>query len=164
VDCNPNRIRAVFCYYISTYQIWIESMRSFKSYWADTNFWWRTHARTHAQTGVTLNAPPPFFEWRGHKNLPNPYSEIVLRYNSLYNMWDNMIKFEKGPLLRYIVWQELLHRLTAIYLKRGESLHLLPNTHILKQLLKQYYVHFKIYFKHTMYSSCKQCSCCQLGR
>ena len=120
--------------------------------------------RMHARTGVTLNAPPPFFEWRGHKNLPNPYSEIVLRYNSLYNMWDNMIKFEKGPLLRYIVWQELLHRLTAIYLKRGESLHLLPNTHILKQLLKQYYVHFKIYFKHTMYSSCKQCSCCQLGR
>jgi len=21
----------------------------------------------HARTGVTLNAPPPFFEWRGHK-------------------------------------------------------------------------------------------------
>jgi len=36
----------------------------------------RTDARTNAQknartntlTGVTLNAPPPFFEWRGHKN------------------------------------------------------------------------------------------------
>jgi len=28
----------------------------------------RTHGQTHAQTGVTLNAPPPFFEWRGHKN------------------------------------------------------------------------------------------------
>jgi len=27
----------------------------------------RTHARTHAQTGVTVNAPPLFFEWRGHK-------------------------------------------------------------------------------------------------
>jgi len=25
--------------------------------------------RTHAWTGVTLNAPPPFFEWRGHKNI-----------------------------------------------------------------------------------------------
>jgi len=24
--------------------------------------------RTHARTGVTLNAPPPFFEWRDHKN------------------------------------------------------------------------------------------------
>jgi len=28
----------------------------------------RTDARTDSQTGVTLNAPPPFFEWRGHKN------------------------------------------------------------------------------------------------
>ena len=26
-----------------------------------------TNGRTHARTGVTLNAPPPFFEWRGHK-------------------------------------------------------------------------------------------------
>ena len=24
--------------------------------------------RTDARTGVTPNAPPPFFEWRGHKN------------------------------------------------------------------------------------------------
>jgi len=62
VDCNPNRTWPVFWYYISTYQIWIESMQSFKSYWADTKF------RTDARTGVTLNAPPPFFEWRGHKN------------------------------------------------------------------------------------------------
>ena len=28
----------------------------------------RTDGRMHARTGVTLNAPPPFFEWRGHKN------------------------------------------------------------------------------------------------
>ena len=28
----------------------------------------RTHGRTDARTGVTLYAPPPFFEWRGHKN------------------------------------------------------------------------------------------------
>jgi len=28
----------------------------------------RTHGRTGGRTGVTLNAPPPFFEWRGHKN------------------------------------------------------------------------------------------------
>ena len=28
----------------------------------------RTDARTHGRTGVTINAPPPFFEWRGHKN------------------------------------------------------------------------------------------------
>jgi len=27
--------------------------------------------RTHARTGVTLNVPPPFFEWRGHKNFIN---------------------------------------------------------------------------------------------
>jgi len=27
----------------------------------------RTHGQTHARTGVTLIAPPPFFEWRGHK-------------------------------------------------------------------------------------------------
>ena len=27
----------------------------------------RTDGRTHARTGVTLNASPPFFEWRGHK-------------------------------------------------------------------------------------------------
>jgi len=26
----------------------------------------RTDARTHARTEVTVNAPPPFFEWRGH--------------------------------------------------------------------------------------------------
>ena len=44
-------------------------MQSFKSYWADTKFWWRRYVRTHAQTGVTLNAPPPYFEWRGHKNV-----------------------------------------------------------------------------------------------
>jgi len=30
----------------------------------------RTDGRTHAWIGVTLNAPPPFFEWRGHnKNI-----------------------------------------------------------------------------------------------
>jgi len=29
----------------------------------------RTHASTDGRTGVTLNAPPPFFEWRGHKKL-----------------------------------------------------------------------------------------------
>jgi len=28
----------------------------------------KTDGRTHARTGVTLNALPPFFEWRGHKN------------------------------------------------------------------------------------------------
>ena len=31
----------------------------------------RTDERTDARTGVTLNAPPPFFEWRGHKNAFN---------------------------------------------------------------------------------------------
>ena len=31
----------------------------------------KADARTHARTGVTLNAPPPFFEWGGHKkNVP----------------------------------------------------------------------------------------------
>jgi len=33
----------------------------------------RTHGRTNARTGVTLNAPPPFFEWRGHKKHNNVY-------------------------------------------------------------------------------------------
>ena len=72
---TPSKISgSVFWYYISTYQIWIKSMQSFKSYWADTKFRTdgrtngRTNARTHARTGVTLNAPPPFFEWRGHKH------------------------------------------------------------------------------------------------
>jgi len=27
----------------------------------------QTDSHKDAQTGVTLNAPPPFFEWRGHK-------------------------------------------------------------------------------------------------
>jgi len=30
-----------------------------------------TDRHTYARTGVTLNAPPPFFEWRGHKNIIN---------------------------------------------------------------------------------------------
>ena len=46
----------------------------FKSYWADTKFWLRTDGRT----GVTLNAPPPFFEWRGHKNGLTKYDDIIL--------------------------------------------------------------------------------------
>jgi len=29
----------------------------------------RTDGQTHARAGVTLNAPPQFFEWRGHKNV-----------------------------------------------------------------------------------------------
>jgi len=33
----------------------------------------RTDAGTHGQTEVTLNAPPPFFEWRGHKNHGRPW-------------------------------------------------------------------------------------------
>ena len=30
--------------------------------------------RTHARTRVTLNAPPPFFKWRGHNKLEVPAS------------------------------------------------------------------------------------------
>jgi len=29
----------------------------------------QTDGRTNARTGVTLNAPPPFFEWWGHNKL-----------------------------------------------------------------------------------------------
>jgi len=36
-----------------------------------------TDGRTDAQTGVTLNAPPPFFEWRGHKKSYKGYGLIV---------------------------------------------------------------------------------------
>ena len=43
---NMNKIDAVFQKLLSGHQILI----------------------THARTGVTLNAPPPFIEWRGHKN------------------------------------------------------------------------------------------------
>ena len=49
---NMNGIDAVFQKLLSGHQILI------------------TDGRTHARTGVTLNAPPPFFEWRGHKNVP----------------------------------------------------------------------------------------------
>jgi len=43
-----------------------------------------TDGRTHARTGVTLNAPPPFFECRGHKKrleyvLPRPAVETETR-------------------------------------------------------------------------------------
>ena len=44
-----NRIDAVFQKLLSGHQILI------------------TDGRTDERTGVTLNAPPPFFEWRGHK-------------------------------------------------------------------------------------------------
>jgi len=50
---NMNRIDAVFQKLLSGHQILITDGR--------------TDSQTHAQTGVTLNAPPPFFEWRGHK-------------------------------------------------------------------------------------------------
>jgi len=39
VISETRNVSIVFWYYISTYQIWIESMQSFKSYWADTKFW-----------------------------------------------------------------------------------------------------------------------------
>jgi len=51
---NMNGINAVFQKLLSGHQILITDGR--------------THGRTHARTGVTLNAPPPFFEWRGQKN------------------------------------------------------------------------------------------------
>ena len=50
---NLNRIDAVFQKLLSGHQILMTDGR--------------THGRTNARTGVTLNAPPPFFEWRGHK-------------------------------------------------------------------------------------------------
>ena len=52
---NMNRINAVFQKLLSGHKILITDER--------------THERTHARTGVTLNAPPPFFEWRGHKKI-----------------------------------------------------------------------------------------------
>ena len=54
---NMNRIDAVFQKLMSGHQILITDGRTHG----------RTDGRTHARTGVTLNAPPPFFEWRGHK-------------------------------------------------------------------------------------------------
>jgi len=48
-------------------------MQSFKSYLADTGQILITDGRTHGRTDErthearTLYAPPPFFEWRGHK-------------------------------------------------------------------------------------------------
>ena len=50
-----NRIDAVFQKLLSGHQILITAG------WPD--------GRTHERTGVTLNAPPPFFEWPGHKNV-----------------------------------------------------------------------------------------------
>jgi len=41
----------------------------------------RTDAHPHARTGVTLNAPPPFFEGRGH----NYYVATCLTYCGCYN-------------------------------------------------------------------------------
>jgi len=46
---------------------------------------------TDGRTGVTLNAPPPFFEWRGHKNYSNDnrckvtYQQIHQRYRHGYH-------------------------------------------------------------------------------
>ena len=56
---NMNGIDAVFQRLLSGHQILITDG------WTDA----RTDGRTQAGTGVTLNAPPPFFEWRGHKKL-----------------------------------------------------------------------------------------------
>jgi len=56
-----NRIDAVFQKLLSGQKILIMDGRTN----GRTNG--RTGERTHARTGVKLNAPPPFFEWRGHK-------------------------------------------------------------------------------------------------
>jgi len=50
-------------YYISTLQIQIESMQSFKLLSGHQIL------ITDGRTGITLNAPPPFFEWLGNKNI-----------------------------------------------------------------------------------------------
>ena len=69
MDCNPNRTRPVFdiIYQHAKYE-WNRCSLS-KVIERTPNFDnGRTDELTHARTGVTLNAPPPFFEWRGHKN------------------------------------------------------------------------------------------------
>ena len=60
----------------------------------------RPHARTHARTGVTLNDPPPFFEWRGHKNT------ILLQYQT----WCNFI--ERTPRWLSAILDKLIILLT----------------------------------------------------
>jgi len=45
-----------------------------------------TDGRSHAQTVVKLNAPPPFFKWRGDKNVQTAHtigvSERHLKQNN----------------------------------------------------------------------------------
>jgi len=41
-------------------------MQSLKVIEQTPNFY---NGRTNARTGVTLNAPPPFFEWQGQKKI-----------------------------------------------------------------------------------------------
>jgi len=50
----------------------------------------RTDRRTHARTGVTLNAPLPFFEWRGHKK----EKYLVFRFQGNKVQYDFNIELE----------------------------------------------------------------------
>jgi len=60
-------------------------MQSFKVIERTPNFDnGRTDGLTHARTGVTLSAPPQFFEWRGHnkiQRLIHHQSEHVYTYD-----------------------------------------------------------------------------------
>ena len=104
MDCNPNQTWPVFWYYISTYQIWIidavfQKLLSGRQILI-------TDGRTHARTGVTLNAPPPFFQWRGHKNY------IVAQHNLVFSQ----SKYHKSicrkhQLLKVCFVSHLLHQL-----------------------------------------------------
>jgi len=70
--------------------------------------------RTHARTGVTLNEPPPFFEWRGHnKNImafyhkswklgdPLPPSFRQCVFESCLNIVTNLLRVFVGVLLSW---------------------------------------------------------------
>jgi len=64
----------------------------------------RTHGRTHRQTGVTLNAPSPFFEWRGHKKAVQKGEEFgeieelyIFEKKSLMRMFDIFQLFAVNP-------------------------------------------------------------------
>jgi len=131
VDCNPNRTRPVFEFELNRCSLSkvIERTPNFDNGRTDR----RTDGRTHARTGVTLNGPPPFFEWRGHKN--NLKSPPKLYDCSVFKVGSGYLKH-----LHYYVWPNLCslwtHLLLAdVYLPLVEVLGFLQRPHVRPDLL-----------------------------
>jgi len=78
----------------------------------------RTNTRTNAQTGVTLNAPPPFFEWQGHKKV-NTFYLTICSNNTQHKSRNNSRSIHFGINSRLFYGRHLwpAEKKVAIYFK-----------------------------------------------